>query len=122
MFIYITYDADGYVTDYKLKETDGYTQVFILDSWVKDFARFATKYRYDSQSKELLDPKNRPESNTIDMQKDITSLQTTSKQMTASATTLAVGQTDLKTGLAQVQQAVTDLAIQQATNATEKQV
>lgn len=121
MFIYIVYDADGYVTDYKLTATNGYTQVFILDSWVKDFAKFATKYRYDSQSKELLDPKNRPESTTADMQEDITSLQATSKQMTTSTTTLALGQTDLKTGLAQVQQAVTDLAVQQATNATAKQ-
>ena len=31
MFIYVTFDSNGFVTDYKKVETDGYTKVFVLD-------------------------------------------------------------------------------------------
>ena len=38
MFIYVTFDSNGFVTDYKKVETDGYTKVFVLDSWINQFA------------------------------------------------------------------------------------
>ena len=48
MFIYVTFDSNGFVTDYKKVETEGYTKVFVLDSWINQFAQYPDKFRYDS--------------------------------------------------------------------------
>ena len=119
MFIYITYDGDGYITDFKTVVTNGYVKTFLIDHWIADFMKFSTKFRYDGE--QLLNPGNLPTEMITDLEQSVTDLKESSKQTEQAATTLATGQTDLKTGLAQVQQAVTDLAIQQATNATGKQ-
>ena len=60
MFIYITFDSNGFVTDYKKVETDGYTKVFVLDSWINQFAQYPDKFRYDSTNQTLLNPGNLP--------------------------------------------------------------
>lgn len=49
MFIYITFDSNGFVTDYKKVETDGYIKVFVLDSWINQFAQYPDKFRYMMQ-------------------------------------------------------------------------
>ena len=48
MFIYVTFDSSGFVTDYKKVKTEGYTKVFVLDSWINQFAQYPDKFRYDS--------------------------------------------------------------------------
>ncbi len=53
MFIYITYDKDGFITAYQNTEADGYTKVFILDSWITQFAQHSDKFRYDEDKKRL---------------------------------------------------------------------
>ncbi len=60
MFIYVTFDSNGFVTDYKKVETDGYTKVFILDSWINQFAQYPDKFRYDATNQKLLNPGNLP--------------------------------------------------------------
>lgn len=77
MFIYITYDTDGFITAYQNTEADGYTKVFILDSWITQFAQHSDKFRYDTDKKVVLNPGNLPDISLNTLNQDFTKLQTT---------------------------------------------
>ena len=77
MFIYVTFDSNGFVTDYKKVETDGYTKVFVLDSWINQFAQYPDKFRYNSTNQTLLNPGNLPDISLNTLNQDFTKLQTT---------------------------------------------
>lgn len=77
MFIYVTFDSNGFVTDYKKVETDGYIKVFVLDSWINQFAQYPDKFRYDSTNQKLLNPGNLPDISLNTLNQDFTKLQTT---------------------------------------------
>lgn len=77
MFIYVTFDSNGFVTDYKKVETDGYTKVFVLDSWINQFAQYPDKFRYDATNQKLLNPGNLPDISLNTLNQDFTKLQTT---------------------------------------------
>ena len=76
MFIYITFDSNGFVTDYKKVETDGYTKVFVLDSWINQFAQYPDKFRYDATNQTLLNPGNLPDVSLKQVSADVSTLQT----------------------------------------------
>lgn len=87
MFIYITFDSNGFVTDYKKVTTDGYTKVFVLDSWINQFAQYPDKFRYDATNQKLLNPGNLPnlslsqiDTNVTALQNQLQSLQSTGTQ------------------------------------------
>lgn len=77
MFIYITYDKDGFITAYQNTEADGYTKVFILDSWITQFAQHSDKFRYDKDKKVVLNPGNLPNVSLDTLNQDFAKLQTT---------------------------------------------
>ncbi|GED95755.1 hypothetical protein LBSP_23150 [Lentilactobacillus buchneri subsp. silagei] len=93
MFIYITFDSNGFVTDYKKVETDGYTKVFVLDSWINQFAQYPDKFRYDSTNQKLLNPGNLPSVSLDQVSTDVTTLQTQLKSLQSTGT-----QTDSQLG------------------------
>lgn len=76
MFIYIAYDTEGFITDYKKVETDGFTKVFVLDSWINQFAQYPDKFRYDATNQTLLNPGNLPNVSLDQVSTDVTNLQT----------------------------------------------
>lgn len=93
MFIYVTYDSNGFVTDYKKVETDGYTKVFVLDSWINQFAQYPDKFRYDSTNQKLLNPGNLPSVSLNQVSTDVTTLQTQLQSLQSTGT-----QTDSQLG------------------------
>ena len=93
MFIYITFDSNGFVTDYKEVETDGYTKVFVLDSWINQFAQYPNKFRYDSTNQTLLNPGNLPNVSLKQVSTDVTTLQTQLQSLQSTGT-----QTDSQLG------------------------
>lgn len=93
MFIYITFDSNGFVTDYKKVETDGYIKVFVLDSWINQFAQYPDKFRYDSTSQKLLNPGNLPSVSLNQVSTDVTTLQTQLQSLQSTGT-----QTDSQLG------------------------
>ncbi|MDM7492236.1 hypothetical protein [Lentilactobacillus kefiri] len=93
MFIYITYDSNGFVTDYKKVETDGYTKVFVLDSWINQFAQYPDKFRYDATNQKLLNPGNLPSVSLNQVSTDVTTLQTQLQSLQSTGT-----QTDSQLG------------------------
>lgn len=93
MFIYITFDSNGFVTDYKKVETDGYTKVFILDSWITQFAQYPDKFRYDATNQKLLNPGNLPSVSLNQVSTDVTTLQTQLQSLQSTGT-----QTDSQLG------------------------
>ncbi|MEN2346692.1 hypothetical protein ABC657_09755 [Lentilactobacillus parabuchneri] len=93
MFIYITYDSNGFITDYKKVETDGYTKVFVLDSWINQFAQYPDKFRYDSTNQKLLNPGNLPSVSLNQVSTDVTALQTQLQSLQSTGT-----QTDSQLG------------------------
>lgn len=122
MFIYITFDSNGFVTDYKKVETDGYTKVFVLDSWINQFAQYPDKFRYDSTNQKLLNPGNLPSVSLNQVSTDVTTLQTQLQSLQSTGT-----QTDSQLGalvsnISVVQgQILTELQnIQTQLNASEK--
>lgn len=122
MFIYITFDSNGFVTDYKKVETDGYTKVFVLDSWINQFAQYPDKFRYDSTNQKLLNPGNLPSVSLHQVSTDVTTLQTQLQSLQSTGT-----QTDSQLGalvsnISVVQgQILTELQnIQTQLNASEK--
>lgn len=76
MFIYITYDTDGFITAYQNIEADGFTKVFILDSWITQFAQHSDKFRYDTDKKVLLNPGNLPNVSLDEVNTSLQNLQT----------------------------------------------
>ena len=103
MFIYVTFDSNGFVTDYKKVETDGYTKVFVLDSWINQFAQYPDKFRYDSTNQTLLNPGNLPDISLKQVSADVSTLQTQlqSLQSTGTKTDSQLG--DLVSGVSMVQ-------------------
>ena len=93
MFIYVTFDSNGFVTDYKKVETDGYTKVFVLDSWINQFAQYPDKFRYDATNKKLLNPGNLPSVSLNQVSTDVTTLQTQLQSLQSTGT-----QTDSQLG------------------------
>lgn len=93
MFIYITFDSNGFVTDYKKVETDGYTKVFVLDSWINQFAQYPDKFRYDATNQKLLNPGNLPSVSLNQVSTDVTTLQTQLQSLQSTGT-----QTDSQLG------------------------
>ena len=103
MFIYVTFDSNGFVTDYKKVETEGYTKVFVLDSWINQFAQYPDKFRYDSTNQTLLNPGNLPDISLKQVSADVSTLQTQlqSLQSTGTKTDSQLG--DLVSGVSMVQ-------------------
>jgi len=103
MFIYITYDTEGFITAYQNTEADGYTKVFILDSWITQFAQHSDKFRYDTDKKVVLNPGNLPNVSLDQVSTDVTALQTQlqSLQSTGTKTDSQLG--DLVSGVSMVQ-------------------
>ena len=103
MFIYVTFDSNGFVTDYKKVETEGYTKVFVLDSWINQFAQYPDKFRYDSTNQTLLNPGNLPNVSLKQVSADVSTLQTQlqSLQSTGTKTDSQLG--DLVSGVSMVQ-------------------
>ncbi|MDF4143385.1 hypothetical protein P3319_10415 [Lactobacillus kefiranofaciens] len=93
MFIYVTFDSNGFVTDYKKVETDGYTKVFVLDSWINQFAQYPDKFRYDATNQKLLNPGNLPSVSLNQVSTDLTTLQTQLQSLQSTGT-----QTDSQLG------------------------
>jgi hypothetical protein len=132
MFIYITFDSNGFVTDYKKTETDGYIKVFVLDSWINQFAQYPDKFRYDATNQKLLNPGNLPDISLNTLNQDFTKLQTTVQnsqtqiqgitesgtQSAAALTALAQNQSSLASEVQQALASVTALAKQNTSSST----
>jgi len=125
MFIYITYDKDGFITAYQNTEADGYTKVFILDSWITQFSQHSDKFRYDTDKKVVLNPGNLPDLSLDELNTKYANVLETSQQAVQSATALAQQQTvsetsinQLQTGINQLQKSITELALSQSAKGT----
>lgn len=118
MFIYLKYDENGFITEYQNTAADGFTQIYLLDSWITQFAQWPNKFRYDADKKALLNPGNLPDLSLEDLNKKYQDLLNTSKQVTESTTTIAQQQTANAEGLTQVQKAITMIAMQSAMSKT----
>lgn len=114
MFIYITYDTDGFITAYQNAEADGYTKVFILDSWITQFAQHSDKFRYDTDKNVVLNPGNLPDLSLDELNTKYSSVLETSQQAVQSATALAQQQTVSATSINQLQKSITALALSQS--------
>jgi len=118
MFIYIKYDADGFITAYQNIEADGFTKAFILDSWITQFAQHSDKFRYDTDKKVILNPGNLPNVSLEELNTKYSSVLETSQQAVQSVTALAQQQTVSATGIAQLQKSITALALSQSAKGT----
>jgi hypothetical protein len=118
MFIYITYGADGFITAYQNIEADGFTKVFILDSWITQFAQYSDKFRYDTDKKVILNPGNLPDLSIDELNTKYSDVLKTSQQAVQSATILAQQQTVSKTSINQLQKSITELALSQSAKGT----
>ena len=118
MFIYITYDSEGFITGYQNTEADGYTKIFILDSWITQFAQHSDKFRYDTDKKVVLNPGNLPELSLDELNTKYADVLKTSQEAVNSATTLAQQQTVSATSINQLQQSITALALSQSAKGT----
>ena len=103
MFIYITFDSNGFVTDYKKVETDGYTKVFVLDSWINQFAQYPDKFRYDSANQTLLNPGNLPDVSLKKVSADVSTLQTQLQSLQSTGTQKDSQLGNLVSGVSMVQ-------------------
>ncbi|WPW65724.1 hypothetical protein U0Q17_01654 [Lactiplantibacillus plantarum] len=118
MFIYIKYDADGFITAYQNIEADGFTKVFILDSWITQFAQYSDKFRYDTDKKVILNPGNLPNLSLDELNTKYSDVLKTSQQAVQSATILAQQQTVSETSINQLQKSITKLALSQSAKGT----
>lgn len=118
MFIYITYDTDGFITAYQNTEADGYTKVYILDSWITQFSQHSDKFRYDTDKKVVLNPGNLPEVSLDELNTKYSSVLETSQEAANATTTLAQQQTVSATSISQLQQSITALALSQSAKGT----
>ena len=114
MFISITYDTEGFITAYQNTEADGYTKVFILDSWITQFAQHSDKFRYDTDKKVVLNPGNLPDVSLEELNTKYSDVLKTSQQAVQSATDLAQQQTVSTTSINQLQKSITELALSQS--------
>ena len=118
MFIYITYDTDGFITAYQNTESDGFTKVFILDSWITQFAQHSDKFRYDTDKKVVLNPGNLPDLSLDELNTKYSDVLNTSQQAVNAATTLAQQQMVSAGNINQLQQSITALALSQSAKGT----
>lgn len=86
MFIYITLDNKSFVSDYKYVQTDGYIKVFLLDTWINQFAQYPDKFRYDATNQKLLNPGNLPNVSLDQVSTDVTTLQTQLQSLQSTGT------------------------------------
>lgn len=112
MFIYIKYDADGFITAYQNIEADGFTKVFILDSWITQFAQHSDKFRYDTDKKVILNPGNLPDLSLDELNTKYSDVLKTSQQA------LAQQQEVSETSINQLQKSITELALSQSAKGT----
>lgn len=118
MIIYVKYDEDGFITAYQNTEADGYTRVFILDSWITQFAQHSDKFRYDTDKSVILNPGNLPDLSLDDLDAKYSSVLETSQQAVNAATVLAQQQTVSATSIDQLQKSITALALSQSAKGT----
>lgn len=116
MYIYITYDSDGYLTDLSVTEKEGYTKVYANADWSKQMLKYTSKFRYDVNSGHILNPGNLPENNVDDVAKSVSSLSNNMGQVTDSITEVALvaskglmGSSQAQTALTQISQQLTSL-------------
>ncbi|QCZ50926.1 hypothetical protein [Levilactobacillus brevis] len=119
MFIYITYDKDGFITAYQSTEADGYTKVFILDSWITQFSQHSDKFRYDTDKKVVLNPGNLPNLSLDELNNKYSDVLKTSQEAVQSATALAQQQTVSATSIDQLKKSITALALSQSAKETK---
>ena len=104
MFIYITYDTDGYITDFKKEEADGYTKVYLLDTWLSQFTQYSSKFRFDTTKQQVLNPGNLP---TISTQQLVDELSSVQQSISSGTTSLS----DLQSSVDDLQQSISQLAL-----------
>lgn len=83
MFVYIKFDENGYITDFKKEPEEGYTKSFVLNKDIKNFVKFSDKFSWDADSQAILPPGNLPK--TVDYEdamSQINSLSTTINSLT----------------------------------------
>lgn len=118
MFIYIKYDTDGFITAYQNIEADGFTKVFIIDSWITQFYQHSDKFRYDADKKAILNPGNLPYLSLDELNTKYSDVLNTSQQAVQSATILAQQQAVSENSINQLQKSITELAISQSAKGT----
>lgn len=104
LFIYITYDSDGYITDFKKEKADGYTKVYLLDTWLSQFTLYSDKFRFDTTKQQILNPGNLPTISTKQLVDELSSVQ----HSISSGTTDLSSLQDLVDGL---QQSISELTL-----------
>lgn len=116
MYIYITYDTDGYLIDLSITEKEGYTKVYANADWSKQMLKYTSKFRYDVNSGHILNPGNLPESSIDDVAKSVSALSNNMGQVTDSITEVALvaskglmGSSQAQTALTQISQQLTSL-------------
>ena len=76
MFVYIKFDENGYITDFKKEPEDGYTKSFVLTRDINNFAKFSDKFRWDADSQAIITPSNLPK--TVDYEDAMSQIDTLS--------------------------------------------
>lgn len=76
MFVYIKFDENGYITDFKKEPEDGYTKSFVLNRDINNFAKFSDKFRWDTDSQAIITPSNLPK--TVDYEEAMGQIDTLS--------------------------------------------
>ena len=67
--------------------------MFVLDSWINQFAQYPDKFRYDATNQKLLNPGNLPSVSLNQVSTDVTTLQTQLQSLQSTGT-----QTDSQLG------------------------
>jgi len=129
MYIYITYDSDGYLTDLSITEKEGYTKVYANADWSKQMLKYTSKFRYDVNSGHILNPGNLPENNIDDVAKSVSSQSNNMGQVTDNITEVALvaskglmGSSQAQTALTQISQQLTSLYATVASISTSEAV
>ena len=112
MYIYITYDSDGYLIDLSITEKEGYTKVYANADWSKQMLKYTSKFRYDVNSGHILNPGNLPENNIDDVAKSVSSLSNDMGRVTDSVTEVALVASKGLMGSSQAQMALTQISQQ----------
>lgn len=76
MFVYIKFDENGYITDFKKEPEEGYTKSFVLNKDIKNFVKFSDKFRWDADSQAIITPSNLPK--TVDYEDAMSKIDTLS--------------------------------------------
>lgn len=76
LFVYIKFDENGYITDFKKEPEDGYTKSFVLTRDINNFVKFSDKFRWDADSQAIITPSNLPK--TVDYEDAMSQIDTLS--------------------------------------------